>query len=47
MLLTARRFSRKHGRDRDIDWIYTFCEQRDIDYKQKMIGMQEFLHTIE
>lgn len=47
MLLTARRFSRKHGTDRDFDWIFDFCEQRGIDYKQKMIGLQDFLHNIE
>lgn len=46
MLMTARRFSQKHGTERDFSWIYEFCERREIDYKQKMIGLKDFLHNL-
>lgn len=46
MLMTARRFSHKHGTDRDFDWIREFCGGNGINYKDKMQRLREFLENL-
>lgn len=46
MLTTVRRFSNKHGTKRDIRWINEFCNNRNINYKSKMIELKRLLNTL-
>lgn len=46
MLTTVRRFSNKYGTKRDIMWINEFCNNRNINYKNKMLELKEFLETL-
>lgn len=43
MLKTARRFSSKHGTERDYNWVCEYCEQQTADYRLKMRGLKEYL----
>lgn len=44
--LTVRRFSRKYGSKRDNDWLDTYCKERDIDLKSKMIELKMFIQSM-
>ena len=46
MITTVRRFSDKHGTKRDIIWIKEFCNNRNINYKNKMLELRGFLKTL-
>lgn len=46
MLITVRRFSNKHGTERDKKWINEFCNNKNINYKNKMLELKEFLKTL-
>lgn len=46
MITTVRRFSDKHGTKRDIIWIKEFCNNRNINYKNKMLELKRFLKTL-
>lgn len=41
--LTVRRFSRKYGTERDNDWLKNYCNERDIDLKEKMQELKLFI----
>jgi hypothetical protein len=47
MLKTVRRFSYRNGTQRDYDWINAYCKKNNIHYKNKMIGLKEYLSQIE
>ncbi|MBS4030252.1 MAG: hypothetical protein KGZ63_02370 [Clostridiales bacterium] len=47
MLLTARRFSHRHGTERDYSYVRDFCQQHKVDYRVKMRGLKEYLSGIE
>jgi predicted nucleic acid-binding protein len=40
----VRRFSNKSGTTRDIDWMTRFCQDNTIDYRRKMLELQNFLN---
>jgi len=44
MLRTVRRFSGRHGTERDYNWICEFCDNGQIDYKVKMQGLKEYMN---
>lgn len=46
MLATVRRFSNKHGTERDKQWINKFCDSKDIIINNKMVGLKDFLRTL-
>ena len=46
MITTVRRFSNKYGTKRDIMWINEFCNNRNINYKSKMIELKRLLNTL-
>lgn len=46
MLTTVRRFSNKHGTNRDIKWINEFCNNRNINYKDKVYKLKGLLETL-
>lgn len=46
MLTTVRRFSNKYGTKRDIKWINEFCNNRNINYKDKVSELKRLLKTL-
>lgn len=46
MSMTVRRFSKKHGTKRDIDWIEEYCNNKKIDFKTKVINCISFIQKI-
>ncbi len=46
MFATVRRFSSKYGTKRDKDWISVFCNNKNINYRNKIIELKRLLHTL-
>lgn len=46
MLFTVRRFSKRHGTERDKQWIENFCSSKGVNYKSKMMELRDFLRTL-
>lgn len=47
MLMTARRFSQKHGTKRDCNWVKSFCKRQQIDYNIKMRRLKGYLSGLD
>lgn len=47
MAMTARRFSQRHGTERDYNWVRHYCQRQNINYRVKMRGLKEYLAGIE
>ncbi len=47
MMMTARRFSQRHGTKRDCYWVKQYCQENNIDYRVKMRKLKEYLANIE
>jgi hypothetical protein len=41
--LTVRRFSRKYGTQRDNNWLENYCNERNINLKEKMQELKLFI----
>lgn len=46
MATTVRRFSNKSGTKRDKEWINDFCNNKNINFNNKMKELKEFLKTL-
>jgi len=46
MLTTVRRFSNKYGTKRDVKWINEFCNNRNVNYKDKVSELRRLLETL-
>jgi hypothetical protein len=46
MLTTVKRFSNKYGTKRDTKWIKQFCNNRNINYKDKLSELKRLLETL-
>lgn len=44
--LTVKRFSRRYGRERDIEWIETYCHKKEIELKTKMQKLKAYLKSM-
>ena len=44
--LTVRRFSRKYGTHRDNNWLEDYCNERNIDLKEKMHEFKLFIMNL-
>ena len=42
----VRRFSKKAGTERDVDWMAQYCQDNAVDYRKKMLELQEFLNAL-
>ena len=47
MAMTARRFSQRHGTERDYNWVRQYCQRQNIDYRDKMRGLKEYLSFLD
>ncbi len=47
MKKTVMRFSQKYGSARDFDWVSRYCQQQQIDYRDKMRRLKEYLSRME
>ncbi len=46
MLCTVRRFTKRYGTERDLQWIGNFCTKRNINMNGKMKSLKLFLKTM-
>lgn len=46
MLMVVRRFSYRNGTNRDYNWICDYCENKEVNYKTKMIGLKAYIYQI-
>ena len=46
VLRTVRRFSLRNGTKRDYDWVQSYCESKNINYKAKMIRLKDYLSKL-
>lgn len=42
-----RRFSRRYGTERDLEWIQDFCAENKVDLREKVVGLGEYLRSLE
>jgi hypothetical protein len=47
MLSTAKRFTKKYGTKRDLLWIYSYCNEKGVNFNNKMKELKSFLKTME
>lgn len=46
IIATVRRFSERNGTKRDIEWLRSFCEEKNINFKAKMRELKLFLESL-
>jgi hypothetical protein len=44
---TIRRFSKKKGTKRDLEWLQSYCSEKQIDYHKRIFELLEYLSTLE
>jgi hypothetical protein len=47
MLSTVKRFTKKYGSERDLQWIDNFCIEKDVNLKNKMKELRLFLESLQ
>ncbi len=47
MMITVRRFSQRHGSERDCLWVKQYCLHHNIDYRVKMLELKKYLADVE
>jgi hypothetical protein len=46
MLSTVRRFTKRYGTERDLNWINSFCTEKNVNLSDKMKELRSFLDAL-